>query len=911
MPDVETILNYCVHLDSKPAFKYVYDPPDGTSKSNIEMRPYPAVIHDARGTPLEENACLDENGFKFVHHVASEKTFDDEQRVVNEYYKEIEELVKKTVPGAKRVFIWDHTIRRLEEQPNHMDKGTPRGPAKSVHIDQTYEASVARVRRHLPEEADRLLASRFRIINVWRPIENPVAHHPLGVVNWRSVDPERDFMHTRRFYPTFEGSAFNVRHSDEHEWWYLGSQTPEECTFIKIFDSVDDGGKTARATAHSAFEDKTSPPEAPQRQSIEFELGFINLNVGSEGALPLPVQLACDALSRQAEESPDKWKKVIRGPLTEATRQRIAPLLGANPDELVFVTTTSHSIDMVLSNFEWSSEDTIVYLTTTWKGGRGDVGYIRDKYRVNTSVLEVNFPTTSSAIIESYHAHLRSARSNQFRGRVGQTRQPKLVALIDAICSKPGIKFPWEEMVRICREEGAYSVVDAAHCLGQQVDLNLSKTQPDFWITSCHKWFYVKRGCSLLYVPRRNHHIMKCAFPHNSYPSASTSTLQQRLEGASTRDFTSFLSVNAAFDFRQWLGGERAINSYCHDLALAGGRRMAEIFQTDLMDESGDFTLNMINVRLPLSPSLPETHDIISYVDRKLLVEDKVYGLVFKHNGACQPSLPPSGNKIILYDLPGHAASDVAWSPNTWKVRFVLNLKGLDYRTVWIEYPDIAQLYQQLGIPSRENRDGKPLYGLPVIYDPSTSRYIGDSLIIAQYLEDTYPSTISPPLFPIGSRGLQAMFIDIFIQTISDPLHSITSEFAMRQLPPRSSQYYRSRREARYGCRLEDIAPVGTERRKAVWDGVRAGFKSFHKWSLIASSSQPFITGDKPCFADFVVASYLTWFKRLLGENSPEWQELMEAEDQRWFNLMKAISPWERVDEEGLQLFRSTFKLKA
>lgn len=243
--------------------------------------------------------------------------------------------------------------------------------------------------------------------------------------------------------------------------------------------------------------------------------------------------------------------------------------------------------------------------------------------------------------------------------------------------------------------------------------------------------------------------------------------------------------------------------------------------------------------------------------------------------------------------------------------RFVLNLKGLDYRTVWIEYPDIAQLYTVLSLPSKESRDGRPLYGLPVIYDPSTGTSIGDSLHIAQYLEDTYPSTISPPLFPAGSRGLQAMFVDIFIQKISDPLHYITSEFACRQLPPRSSAYYRNRREARYSCRLEDIAPAGTDKRQAVWDGVRAGFQSFHKWAQVASKNQPFITGDKPCFADFVVASYLTWFKRLIGEKSPEWVELMEAEDKRWSTLMKAIKPWEKVDEEGLALFRSTYKLKA
>lgn len=127
--DVETILNYCVHLDEQPPFKYVYDPPEGTPKSNIEMRPYPAVIRDARDTTYEKDASLDENGFKFVDHVSSEKDFVDDNKIVNGYYKEIEELVKKVLPGAKRVFIWDHTIRRLQEQPDHMDKGTARGPA--------------------------------------------------------------------------------------------------------------------------------------------------------------------------------------------------------------------------------------------------------------------------------------------------------------------------------------------------------------------------------------------------------------------------------------------------------------------------------------------------------------------------------------------------------------------------------------------------------------------------------------------------------------------------------------------------------------------------------------------------------------------------------------------------------------
>jgi hypothetical protein len=54
-------------------------------------------------------------------------------------------------------------------------------------------------------------------------------------------------------------------------------------------------------------------------------------------------------------------------------------------------------------------------------------------------------------------------------------------------------------------------------------------------------------------------------------------------------------------DFRQWIGGETKIFEYCHNLALEGGKRMAEIMGTRVMDPNGEFTLNMV----PLTPRLP------------------------------------------------------------------------------------------------------------------------------------------------------------------------------------------------------------------------------------------------------------------------------------------------------------------
>ncbi|KZP02399.1 hypothetical protein FIBSPDRAFT_808778, partial [Athelia psychrophila] len=65
---------------------------------------------------------------------------------------------------------------------------------------------------------------------------------------------------------------------------------------------------------------------------------------------------------------------------------------------------------------------------------------------------------------------------------------------------------------------------------------------------------------------------------------------------------------------------------------------------------------------------------------------------------------------ITLYDIPSRNSSK-AWSPNLWKARLALNIKGLPYRTVWVEYPDIEQLCKKIGA-AKTNSAAAP-YTLP------------------------------------------------------------------------------------------------------------------------------------------------------------------------------------------------------
>lgn len=67
------------------------------------------------------------------------------------------------------------------------------------------------------------------------------------------------------------------------------------------------------------------------------------------------------------------------------------------------------------------------------------------------------------------------------------------------------------------------------------------------------------------------------------------------LPGNGTIDFVPWLTVPSALAFRRWIGGEAKIDAYCHDLAIKGGKKLAEIFGTSVLDPEGDLTLHMVN----------------------------------------------------------------------------------------------------------------------------------------------------------------------------------------------------------------------------------------------------------------------------------------------------------------------------
>ena len=68
-------------------------------------------------------------------------------------------------------------------------------------------------------------------------------------------------------YPDRRGEVFQMFHSPDHRWYYFPEMRRDDLLFIKCFDSMTDG--RARCSAHTAFDDPTTPPGSPPRYSIE------------------------------------------------------------------------------------------------------------------------------------------------------------------------------------------------------------------------------------------------------------------------------------------------------------------------------------------------------------------------------------------------------------------------------------------------------------------------------------------------------------------------------------------------------------------------------------------------------------------------------------------------------------------
>jgi hypothetical protein len=252
-------LNFLAPMSEKPV-AYNYEPPPGTPVRNGRNVEYQVTIRDAR--PIVDQLSLDKQGFVLLRHQTAMSNFYDEDQIATVYYPECERVMK-AVTGAARVVAFDHIVRNaaMSEKGN-----TIKIPAKRVHNDYTAWSSPQRVRDLMGDEAEALLKNRYAIVNLWRPIRGPVLESPLTLCDAQSLVEENLIASDLR-YPDRTGETYSITYNPGQRYYYFPRMQADEAVLIRCFDSALQG--PSRFSAHTGFDDPTSPPDAPPRESIE------------------------------------------------------------------------------------------------------------------------------------------------------------------------------------------------------------------------------------------------------------------------------------------------------------------------------------------------------------------------------------------------------------------------------------------------------------------------------------------------------------------------------------------------------------------------------------------------------------------------------------------------------------------
>ncbi|KAJ6574385.1 hypothetical protein B0H19DRAFT_934902 [Mycena capillaripes] len=240
---------------------------------------------------------------------------------------------------------------------------------------------------------------------------------------------------------------------------------------------------------------------------------------------------------------------------------------------------------------------------------------------------------------------------------------------------------------------------------------------------------------------------------------------------------------------------------------------------------------------------------------------------------------------ITLYDSPGTRSQ--TWVPNIWRIRFILNYKRLPYRTVWVEFPDVETTLRSIGAPPSSRRaDGRPVYTLPVIIDPTrnqqTPHILSNANSIAEYLEASYPAR---PIFPEGSRALQTLFVHYIQEVLAKPLLPIMVPISYDRLPESTQTHFHGASHSRIPISTASHAlPPGPQREHA-WQLVK---EQFDFLSVILDKNvgdgDGIVTqGHHISYADFALCSVLLWIEQMAPQDG--WARIRDWNGGRWARL--------------------------
>jgi len=270
-------------------------------------------------------------------------------------------------------------------------------------------------------------------------------------------------------------------------------------------------------------------------------------NTGTLGASPrIVVETMTDHI-RQVDATLAHWdykapySEYMSGyfPETEL-RAKLAALVGASTEEIAITGNATAGMNFVANGLPLQPGDEVIMTDQEHPGGRMGWELKSKRYGCYVKQVRVRVPPQSpQQLIDLY---------------VNATTPQTKVWAIAQITSQNAIRFPVEEMCRIARERGIFTVIDAAQVVGH-LRTNLHEMGCDAWYTSPHKWLLAPKGTGFLYVAARRLPGIWATMASSNWDNYRDGAYRLMQNG--TSNLSILKGVDAAVEFHNRVGPER------------------------------------------------------------------------------------------------------------------------------------------------------------------------------------------------------------------------------------------------------------------------------------------------------------------------------------------------------------------
>ncbi len=255
---------------------------------------------------------------------------------------------------------------------------------------------------------------------------------------------------------------------------------------------------------------------------------------------PFPVMEAVFKYTRDLDSDASFHNRAKYRQIREDTREKMARLLGAHPDEIALVRNTSEANNVISTGYHLNEGDEVLLsnLNHPSNNKAWEVKARRYGFKINYVTVAL-IPQREDEIVEAFERAYTPATK---------------VMSFTHVSNTTGLTMPAKRLCATARARGVFCLVDGAQSFGA-LSVDLANMGCDAYSGSAHKWFMGPKETGVLYVRKDSQDAVWPSIVSAGWQDDVDSA--RKYEALGQRDDAALTATGRGVDFHEKIGPER------------------------------------------------------------------------------------------------------------------------------------------------------------------------------------------------------------------------------------------------------------------------------------------------------------------------------------------------------------------